>query len=149
KVLMLSIQKHRFAIPMANIEQILSIPVDKILHDSNDSTSKSIVIDNNPVPLIDLRDFLKFSSSNTDSIQEEETGNNSLNQSEHVVLWRKGTRNIGFLVNDLLGERDVVIKPINDFLSQVGTFSGATILEGGQVVLIIDPMNFLETRINA
>jgi two-component system chemotaxis sensor kinase CheA len=149
KVLMLSIQKHRFAIPMANIEQILSIPVNKILHDSNDTMSKSIIIDNTPVPLVDLRAVLKFNSSVKDSIQEKETASNKLKQHELVVLWRKGTRSIGFLVNDLLGERDVVIKPINDFLSQVGTFSGATILEGGQVVLIIDPMNFLETKINA
>ncbi|MHA1975333.1 MAG: chemotaxis protein CheA [Candidatus Hodarchaeales archaeon] len=149
KVLMLSIQKHRFAIPMANIEQILSIPVEKILHDSENSISKSIVVDNTPVPLVDLREFLKFNTSRIDAIQEEESRKYKVNHHEHVVLWRKGTRNIGFLVNDLLGERDVVIKPINDFLSQVGTFSGATILEGGQVVLIIDPMNFLETKINA
>ena len=149
KVLMLSIQKHRFAIPMANIEQILSIPVKKIHRDTTNEKLKSIVVDNTPVPLIDLRDFLKFNSSNIEAIQEERTVNPNLKQHEHVVLWRKGTRNIGFLVNDLLGERDVVIKPINDFLSQVGTFSGATILEGGQVVLIIDPMSFLETKINA
>ena len=110
---------------------------------------KSIVVDNTPVPLIDLRDFLKFNSSKMSAIQEKVALKSHVKQHELVVLWRKGTRNIGFLVNDLLGERDVVIKPINDFLSQVGTFSGATILEGGQVVLIIDPMNFLETRINA
>ena len=149
KVLMLNIQKHRFAIPMANIEQILSIPVNKILYDSDDRMSKSIVVDNTPVPLVDLRDFLKFDSSATSTIQEKKNATNNLKQHELVVLWRKGTRNIGFLVNDLLGERDVVIKPINEFLSQVGTFSGATILEGGQVVLIIDPMNFLGTKINA
>ncbi|MHA1237445.1 MAG: chemotaxis protein CheW, partial [Candidatus Hodarchaeales archaeon] len=149
KVLMLSIQEQRFAIPMANIEQILSVPVEKILRDSTNSLSKSIVVDNTPVPLIDLRDFLKFNSSKMNAIQEKEALNSRVKQHELVVLWRKGTRNIGFLVNDLLGERDVVIKPINDFLSQVGTFSGATILEGGQVVLIIDPMNFLESKINA
>ena len=37
---------------MANIEQILSIPTDKILLDST-NTSKSIIVDNNPVPLIE------------------------------------------------------------------------------------------------
>jgi two-component system chemotaxis sensor kinase CheA len=54
---------------------------------------------------------------------------------EIVVLWRKGNRSLGFLVNELLGERDVVMKPIHNFLSQVGAFSGATVLEGGQVRL--------------
>ncbi len=149
KVLMLSIQKHRFAIPMANIEQILSIPAEKILQDSDNAASKSIVVDNTPVPLVDLREYLKFNSSQLSMIHEEKPRIYDGNHHEHIVLWRKGSRNVGFLVNDLLGERDVVIKPINDFLSQVGTFSGATILEGGQVVLIIDPMNFLEAKVNA
>ena len=55
---------------------------------------------------------------------------------------------MGFIVNELLGERDVVIKPINNFLNEVGVFSGATVLEGGQVVLILDPINFLEVKIS-
>jgi two-component system chemotaxis sensor kinase CheA len=149
KVLMLQVKKHRFAIPMANIEQILSVPNHMILSDS-DTTSKSIIVDNEPVPLIDLRKYMRFESSQENiSSQRVRSTNNKIIEKENVVLWRKGTRNLGFLVNELLGERDVVIKPINDFLSRVGTFSGATVLEGGQVVLIIDPMNFLEAKIHA
>jgi two-component system chemotaxis sensor kinase CheA len=143
KVLLLAVKEHRLAIPMANIEQILSIPIDKILVDST-NTSKSIIVDDNPVPLIDLRERLKFATSplieNTASQADLET------HKEIVVLWRKGNWSLGFLVNELLGERDVVMKPIHNFLSQVGAFSGATVLEGGQVVLIIDPMSFLEAK---
>ncbi|MFX0181501.1 MAG: chemotaxis protein CheA [Candidatus Hodarchaeota archaeon] len=143
KVLLLAVKKHRLAIPMANIEQILSIPVDKILTDPT-NTSKSILVDNNPVPLIDLRERLRFATSqmneNTDAPVDFVTNK------EIVVLWRKGNWSLGFLVNELLGERDVVMKPIHNFLSQVGAFSGATVLEGGQVVLIIDPMSFLEAK---
>ncbi|MFX0150787.1 MAG: chemotaxis protein CheW, partial [Candidatus Hodarchaeota archaeon] len=146
KVLLLSVKEHRFAIPMANIEQILSIPTNKILMDAT-NTSKSVVVDNNPIPLIDLREHLRFATSpiseKTDSQVDLET------QKEIVILWRKGNWSLGFLVNELLGERDVVMKPIHNFLSQVGAFSGATVLEGGQVVLIIDPMSFLEAKIFA
>ena len=131
---------------MANIEQILTIPVDKILQDS-ETNSKSIIIDNTPVPLIDLSSLLQYKSPQSNKPLKPR--NNQQEEKENIVLWRKGTRSLGFLVNELLGERDVVIKPINDFLSQLGTFSGATVLEGGQVVLILDPMNFLETSIHA
>ncbi|MHA2237652.1 MAG: chemotaxis protein CheW [Candidatus Hodarchaeales archaeon] len=149
KVLMLQVKEHHFAIPMANVEQILSVPNSKILSES-DTNSKSIIVDNKPVQLVDLRNYMNFKSSQENPHhQKEKSGNNMILQKENVVLWRKGTRNLGFLVNELLGERDVVIKPINEFLSRVGTFSGATVLEGGQVVLIIDPMNFLEAKIHA
>ncbi|MHA1993415.1 MAG: chemotaxis protein CheA [Candidatus Hodarchaeales archaeon] len=149
KVLMLSIQEQRLAIPMANIDQILTVPKDKILQDS-ESNTKSIIVDNTPVPLIDLTSFLNYNSSSLSSISiTNRIRSNHITEKENVVLWRKGARTLGFLVNELLGERDVVIKPINNFLSQLGTFSGATILEGGHVVLILDPMNFLETSIHA
>ncbi len=149
KVLMLSIQEQRLAIPMANIEQILTVPAEKILQDS-ETDSKTIIVDNAPVPVIDLTSLLNYRSLETSSsfLQSSIKGNRVV-EKNNIVLWRKGARSLGFLVNELLGERDVVIKPINDFLSQLGTFSGATVLEGGQVVLILDPMNFLETSINA
>ncbi len=150
KVLLLSVKENSFAIPMANIEQILSVPLEKIIHDAT-SNAKSIIVDNNPVPIIDLRDRLLFNagyeqkliSDNSDAIIQSD------DKKEIVVLWRKGNRSLGFIVNELLGERDVVMKPIHNFLSQVGAFSGATVLEGGQVVLIIDPMNFLEVKMGA
>ncbi|MHA2203255.1 MAG: chemotaxis protein CheA [Candidatus Hodarchaeales archaeon] len=142
KVLMLSVKKHQFALPMANIEQILSVPVSKILFDKK-TTSKSIIIDNASVPIIDLRERLTFHSSQIGSDVEADHQDA---QKEIVVLWRKGNRSLGFLVNELLGEREVVMKPIQNFLSQIGAFSSATVLEGGKVVLIIDPMNFLEAK---
>ena len=149
KVLMLSVKRHQFALPMANIEQILSVPVSKILFDPG-SSSKSIVVDNTSVPIVDLRERLKFHSLqiDTDLELEKSQRQNDLKK-EIIVLWRKGNRSLGFLVNELLGERDVVMKPIQNFLSQVGAFSGATVLEGGKVVLIIDPMNFLEAKVYA
>ncbi|MHA2073648.1 MAG: chemotaxis protein CheA [Candidatus Hodarchaeales archaeon] len=150
KVLLLSVKKNCFALPMANIEQILSVPLEKILVDNN-SNAKSIVIDNNPVPIIDLRERLQFNTGYEQNLDLEMSYTESQTdmQKEIVVLWRKGNRSLGFIVNELLGERDVVMKPIHNFLSQVGSFSGATVLEGGQVVLIIDPMNFLEVKIGA
>ncbi len=149
KVLLLSVKENCFALPMANIEQILSVPLDKIIVDSS-SNAKSIIIDNNPVPIIDLRERLEFRSKVPRFKRKlsSQQLDNDLHK-EIVVLWRKGNRSLGFLVNELLGERDVVMKPIHNFLSQVGAFSGATVLEGGQVVLIIDPMNFLEVKMGA
>jgi len=148
KVLMLNVEEHQLAVPMANIDQILSVPESKIIIDSEaEKITKSIIVDSVRVPLVDLREKLHFRSSNSSNrIRSQTSYQNSVE--EIVVLWRKGTRSLGFIVNELLGERDVVIKPLNNFLNEVGVFSGATVLEGGQVVLILDPMNFLEVKIS-
>ena len=53
------------------------------------------------------------------------------------------------MVDELQGERDIVMKPIGNFLGQIGAFSGATVLEGGKVVLIIDPTSFTEVELFA
>ena len=146
KVLMLNVEEYQLAVPMANIDQILSVPINKIIVDT-EKMSKSIIVDGSRVPLVDLKENLKFQS--LESVGK--VGNHLPYQEsddEIVVLWRKGTRSLGFIVNELLGERDVVIKPINNFFNEVGAFSGATILEGGQVVLILDPLSFLEVTIS-
>ncbi|MCK4849161.1 MAG: chemotaxis protein CheW, partial [Candidatus Heimdallarchaeota archaeon] len=121
---------------------ILSVPVSKINFDPG-KMSKSIVVDDVRVPLVDLREKLHFHSNKSRSKSDYQESDKEI-----VILWRKGTRSLGFIVNELLGERDVVIKPINNFLNEVGVFSGATVLEGGQVVLILDPINFLEVKIS-
>ena len=146
KVLLMTVKDQPFAIPMANVDQILSVPTKKVLVDPN-TNSKSIIVNEHPIHLIDLRDTFTFNSSQ--SYENEKSSITKHSESEIVVLWRKGTRSLGFIVNEMLGERDVVMKPIHNFISQVGAFSGATVLEGGQVVLIIDPLNFLEARVHA
>jgi len=149
KVLLLTVKQQQFAIPMTNIQQIISVPQDQF-YGPKGSTTKNLVIDEEPVPCVDLRDRFQF-NINPDQVAADSPGLNSkkLYSEEVVVLWKKGNKRLGFIVDDLLGERDVVMKPIHNFLAQIGAFSSATVLEGGKVVLIIDPMNFLEVGINA
>ncbi|MHA1198296.1 MAG: chemotaxis protein CheA [Candidatus Heimdallarchaeaceae archaeon] len=147
KVLLLSVKDHQFALPMDNIQQILYVPRNKFFSDDS-ITGNCILVDEQPVPIVNLRKRFQFSSA-SNSENDLNAENADENESEIVILWRKRDQSLGFIVDDLLGERDVVIKPIQDFLRQIGAFSSATVLEGGQVVLIIDPINFLEVEINA
>ena len=66
KVLLLSVKQNQLALPMGNIKQILSVPKEKIYVDKSNS-SQSILLDENPVPLVDLRDRLNFNSSSSPS----------------------------------------------------------------------------------
>ncbi len=134
KVLLLTVGENQFAFPMANIEQILSVPTEKVINNPK-TLAKSVVLGDQPIQAIDLRYRLDSNAPLQYSKKDE-----------IVVLWRKGTKTLGFIVDELQGERDIVVKPIKNFLGQIGAFSGATVLEGGRVIFIIDPSNFLEVE---
>ena len=69
-----------------------------------------------PVPLIRLDRTFSMASRATD-------------RSEHfVVIVNTGSKQIGFIVDELMGRQEVVIKPLEDYLQEKSGFSGATIL---------------------
>jgi two-component system chemotaxis sensor kinase CheA len=57
---------------------------------------------------------------------------------EFVVIIKTGLRHVGLVVDTLIGEQEVVIKPLADYLRKNSGFSGATILGDGRVSLILD-----------
>ena len=63
-----------------------------------------------------------------------------------VVLARLGEKRVAFQLESILGNREIVIKPLGAQLSNIDGISGATILGDGRVVLILDVMSL--SRIN-
>jgi len=58
---------------------------------------------------------------------------------EHIaVVVRKGDKEAALLVTSLIGQQEIVIKPLGKYLSNIRMFSGATILGNGNISLIID-----------
>jgi two-component system chemotaxis sensor kinase CheA len=55
-----------------------------------------------------------------------------------VVIVSTGVKRVGLMVDSLLGQEEVVIKPLEDYLQENSGFSGATILGDGQISLILD-----------
>ena len=56
-----------------------------------------------------------------------------------IVILSSESKKIGLIVDDLLKQQEIVIKPLVDFLSIIPGLSGATILGDGKIVLILDP----------
>ena len=55
-----------------------------------------------------------------------------------VVIVKKGDRQAGLVIDKLLGQQEIVIKPLGKFIRVPKMISGATILGNGEVALIID-----------
>jgi two-component system chemotaxis sensor kinase CheA len=62
----------------------------------------------------------------------------------YVVVASLGARRLGFAVDDLQGQQDIVIKPLGKSLSHVRGFSGATELGDQRVALVLDPASLIE-----
>ena len=55
-----------------------------------------------------------------------------------VVIVKKGDRLAGLVVDELIGQQEIVIKSLGKFVSKCKFISGATILGDGEVALILD-----------
>lgn len=65
-----------------------------------------------------------------------------------VVVTTHGKR-VGLVIDDVLGQQQVVIKPLDKNYRNIDGISGATIMNDGSVALIIDPANFDEPALQA
>ncbi|WP_128894222.1 chemotaxis protein CheA [Longirhabdus pacifica] len=67
----------------------------------------------------------------------------SNNDDLDIVIIRKGKKYAALVVDEVLGQQEIVIKSLGQYLTNVPYISGATILGDGEVSLIIDPNSFI------
>ena len=63
-----------------------------------------------------------------------------------VVVVKIGKNKIGFIVSQLIGQQEIVIKSLGRFLSKIDGITGGTILGDGNVALILDVASFYSTK---
>jgi two-component system chemotaxis sensor kinase CheA len=64
-----------------------------------------------------------------------------------VIVLLAGNRRLGLVVDRLLGQQDIVIKPLGPSLRAVRGIAGATDLGGQQLVLVLDAAALLEVLV--
>jgi two-component system chemotaxis sensor kinase CheA len=123
--LMVKLGGQAFALPLASVLEIL----DLNLNTNNVVDGQLVVmVRNRALPLFYLGEWL---------VNEPEY-NSKANESGHVVVVNAGGKQIGFVVDQLIGQEEVVIKPLGAKLQGLEGLSGATITGDGQIALILD-----------
>ena len=117
-----------YAIPLTTIYEIVKPDTNSV---ESIAGYPSFRLRNEVLPLIDLRTTLAGTEQPADS-----TG--------FAVVVGVGDQKAGLLVDHLLGQQEIVIKPLDDNVTNEGPFSGATILENGRVSLIIDVVQVIK-----
>ena len=121
--LMIEVGQQTFALPLTSVNEIFYLDL---------STSKmvdgqlTIIVRDKAIPLFFLQEWLLRGVR----------GNRS--ESGHVVIVQVGTQQIGFVVNNLIGQEEVVIKPLDRLLHGTPGMAGATITSDGGIALILD-----------
>jgi two-component system chemotaxis sensor kinase CheA len=123
QALMVELGGEQFALPLTNVVETISIErgaIQKIKH------SEVTLVRGRILPLVRLSAVFE-----REAFRSEE---------DHVfvVVLGVGEKKFGVIVDKLLGELEIVIKSLGDYLGKVPCISGATILGDGQVALIVD-----------
>nr|WP_297936828.1 chemotaxis protein CheA [uncultured Lachnoclostridium sp.] len=123
QALMVELGNEKYAIALGSIQTIEDIPVNEIKHVQQ---REVINLRDKVIPLIRLRNVLDVEPSETEP------------ESLTVVIVAKGDKLAGLVVDNLIGQQEIVIKSIGKYINNNKIISGATILGDGEVALIID-----------
>ncbi len=127
--LMVMLGNQAFAFPLVNVNEIFHLD----LSTTNVVDGQEVVIvRDKALPLFYLKRWLVRSAAH----EEQREG--------HVVILSVGTQRIGFVVDQLVGQEEVVIKPLGKMLQGTPGMSGATITGDGRIALILDVPSMLK-----
>lgn len=127
--LMIMLSEQTFALPLVSVNEIFHMDLTK----SNIVDGQEcITIRDKAVPIFHLKKWL---IQGQDQINKPTEG--------HVVIVSVGTQRVGFVVDQLIGQEEVVIKPLGKMLQGTPGMAGATITGDGTIALILDVPSML------
>jgi two-component system chemotaxis sensor kinase CheA len=128
--LMIMLGDQSFALPLVNVVEIFHLDLTKTnIVDGREC----IVVRDKVFPLFHIKRWLVRGGAG------QEVPDNA-----HVVIVAMGTKQVGFVVDQLVGQEEVVIKPLGRALQGTPGMAGATITGDGRIALIIDVPSLLQ-----
>jgi two-component system chemotaxis sensor kinase CheA len=128
--LMIMLGDQTFALPLVSVNEIFHMDLTR----TNIVDGQEVVtVRDKALPLFYLKNWLVNG-------MPSETGNDSA----HVVIVSVGTQRVGFVVDQLIGQEEVVIKPLGQMLHGTPGMAGATITGDGRIALILDVPSLLK-----
>ncbi|KJS87498.1 MAG: chemotaxis protein CheA [Peptococcaceae bacterium BICA1-8] len=122
QALLVKLGTEIYAVPLANIDETTGITDDLI---KNIQGQEVMVLRGKVLPLVRLSEIF-------------EAGGSEKPDEIYVVVVRKGEKQIGLVVNELIGQQEIVITSLGKLLSGIPGIAGAAILGDGKVSLILD-----------
>lgn len=140
-VLIVSVDNISYAIPVEYVMMARLITQEDIFPIEGQDT---ILIDSQPISVTHLADLLEINHQQgwgTLPLQQATTN------SQHLpcIIIKVGDATLGLIVDALLDEQDVMLKPQGKLLKRVRNVSGATILGTGEVCMVLNPQDLIKS----
>ncbi|WP_442600926.1 chemotaxis protein CheW [Paenibacillus sp. KN14-4R] len=122
--MLIRLGNEKYAIPLSSIVETATVKVEQLRH-----VHGNMMMDyrSSVIPVITLGSVFQVPGYTLDSKEESD-----------VVIIRKGDKLSAILVDELIGQQEIVLKSLGKYLTKLFAVSGATILGDGHVALIID-----------
>jgi two-component system chemotaxis sensor kinase CheA len=131
--LLVSLEHTVYAIPLATIVEAIKLESKDI----KTVMGKEVTLfRGNVLPLLRLSSIFKWNTGIA--------GTHSLN---HIVVVKACEVQVGIIVDELIGQQEIVVKSLDQFIGGVNGLSGASILGDGRVVLILDVNSLVKSTI--
>ena len=131
--LLVRLGEHIYTIPLSTVEETIRIDSHEI---STIEGVEVFYLREATIPLIRLNRVF-----NLEGAAENR-------QELFVVIVNTGVKQVGFVVDELKAQQEVVIKPLEDYLQEKSGFSGATLLGDGSISLILDVFELVELSLD-
>ncbi len=134
RAVLVEVADKAFAVPLTSVLEIVRLRPDQ----ASSVVGRGVVQwRDHVVPLISLRQVLGLRAST-----------NGGSSSAFVLFVGEAERRFGLVAERLLGEQELVVKPIEDGLARNPGIAGASVLGNGRVVLILHPGGLLERNVS-
>lgn len=130
QALLVRMGSEAFAISLGFIEKVISINKDEIKLSNN---REVIVYRDEIIRVVRLSQKLGLADMKCDN-------------SGYIVIVKVGDKKVGLMVDSLIGQQEIVIKPLGASLKNLKEYVGATILGDGHVTLILDVVPIISER---
>jgi two-component system chemotaxis sensor kinase CheA len=128
--LLVYVGKNRYIIPMGNVKQVFPVSRQELQKSFNNVISK----DKHQIQFVDL---------------VKEFGEEDINSVElYLIVVDYGKREMGFVINAVVGKYQAVIKPLSRIAQKQEIFSGASVLGDGEIALVMDTSKMIDKFIN-
>ncbi len=128
-VLLVQIEERLFAVPLASVEEAIALDERQV---RSVESREVLTVRGTSLPICRIGRHFSLPSVRHDRSRS------------FVVIAQVGNRRLGFVVDELVGQQDIVIKPLGKSLKSVRGFAGATELGDQRVALVLDVAALIE-----
>ncbi len=134
KVLILEVNQTLYALPLEFIQTMITLSAQDIYQIEGHPT---VTFANQPLSVSKLAALLQLPTPQQNYTKQK-------NYLSCIVL-QVGSEHFGIIVDDLVDQQDVVLKPQSKLLQSIPNIAGATILGSGEVCMILHPPDLLHS----